>query len=93
MAHFAEIDSDNKVIRVLVIPDNQEHRGQEYLAEDLQLGGKWVQTSYNDKIRGVFAGEGYFYDSDKDIFVEPKAEEQEGYVAESETNEVNAETL
>ena len=46
MAHFAEIDNDT-VLRVLVVPDEQEHRGQEFLADDLGLGGTWVQTSYN----------------------------------------------
>lgn len=47
MAHFAEIDSNNKVVRVIVIPNDQEHRGQEYCAVDLNLGGTWLQTSYN----------------------------------------------
>ena len=47
MGHFAEIDADNIVARVLVVPDDQEHRGQEYLADDLALGGTWIQTSYN----------------------------------------------
>ena len=47
MAHFAEIDADNVVVRVLVVADDQEHRGQEYLADDLGLGGTWLQTSYN----------------------------------------------
>ena len=47
MAHFAEIDETNTVIRVLIVGDDQEHRGQEYLADDLGLGGTWVQTSYN----------------------------------------------
>jgi hypothetical protein len=46
MAHFAEIDGSNTVIRVLVVPDEQEHRGQEYMADDLGLGGTWIQTSY-----------------------------------------------
>ncbi len=46
MAHFAEIDT-NIVVRVLVVADDQEHRGQEFLADDLGLGGTWVQTSYN----------------------------------------------
>jgi hypothetical protein len=32
MAHFAEIDSNNKVLRVLVVDNSQEHRGQEFLA-------------------------------------------------------------
>ena len=47
MAHFAEIDADNIVLRVLVVGDDEEHRGQEFLADDLGLGGTWIQTSYN----------------------------------------------
>lgn len=47
MAHFAEIDANNIVLRVVVIPNNQESRGQEYLSVDLGLGGRWIQTSYN----------------------------------------------
>lgn len=49
MAHFAEIDENNIVTRVVVVPDEQEHRGQEFLAEDLSLGGKWIQTSINTR--------------------------------------------
>jgi hypothetical protein len=49
MAHFAEIDGSNTVIRVLVVPDDQEHRGQVYMADDLGLGGTWTQTSYNTR--------------------------------------------
>ena len=55
MAHFAEIDSDNKVLRVLVVDNAQEERGQEFLANDLGLGGTWVQTSYNANFGGKFA--------------------------------------
>ena len=48
MAHYAEIDpGTNIVLRVLVVPNEEEHRGQEYLADDLSLGGTWLQTSYN----------------------------------------------
>ena len=72
MAHFAEIDSSNKVVRVLVVPDNEEHRGEEYLAQDLGLGGKWIQTSYNNKIRGKFAGVGDSYDEENDLFIAPE---------------------
>ena len=46
MAHFAEISESNIVLRVLVVGDDQEHRGQEFLADDLGFGGTWVQTSY-----------------------------------------------
>ena len=47
MAHFAEIDADNIVLRVLVVSNDDEHRGQEFLADDMGLGGTWIQTSYN----------------------------------------------
>jgi hypothetical protein len=47
MAHFAEIDADNIVLRVLVVSNDDEHRGQEFLADDLGFGGTWIQTSYN----------------------------------------------
>ena len=72
MAHFAEIDATNTVVRVLVVPDDQEHRGQEYLADDLGLGGTWVQTSYNTSgnvhaldgtpLHMNYAGIGYSWD-------------------------------
>lgn len=72
MAHFAEINSDNKVLRVLVVDNSQEHRGQEFLANDCGLGGKWIQTSYNANIRGKFAGEGDVYDPVNDLFWTPE---------------------
>ena len=72
MAHFAEIDSNNKVVRVLVVPDNVEDRGQDYLANDLGLGGTWIQTSYNNRIRKNFAGIGFDYDATRDAFIAPK---------------------
>ena len=72
MAHFAQIDNDNIVLQVLVIPDFQEHRGQQYLANDLNLGGIWKQTSYNNRIRKNYAGIGFTYDEIRDAFIPPK---------------------
>ena len=46
MAHWAEIDSNNIVIRVLVV-DNSITDGNKFLSEELGLGGTWIQTSYN----------------------------------------------
>lgn len=69
MAHFAEIDSNNKVLRVLVVDNSHEDRGQEFLAVDCGLGGTWIQTSYNANFRGKFAGIGDVYDEDDDIFL------------------------
>ena len=62
MAHFAEIDSNNKVLRVLVVDNSEEHRGQEFLANDLGLGGTWIQTSYHANFGGKYAGIGDTWD-------------------------------
>jgi len=48
MAHYARIENDI-VTEVIVVPDDQEHRGQDFLAIDLGLGGEWIQTSYNSR--------------------------------------------
>jgi hypothetical protein len=72
VAHFAEIDSDNKVLRVLVVDNEHEHRGQEYLANDLGLGGTWVQTSYNANFGGKFAAIGNVWDGVN--FIDPTFE-------------------
>jgi hypothetical protein len=69
MAHFAEIDQNGVVTRVLVVPDAEEHRGQDFLANDLGLGGSWVQTSYNARIRKNYAGIGMTYDEARDAFI------------------------
>jgi hypothetical protein len=72
MAHFAEIDDNGIVQRVLVISNDFEHRGADYLANDLGFGGNWIQTSYNNNFRKQFAGIGYTYDYINDLFISPK---------------------
>ena len=72
MAHFAEVNDRNEVVRVLVVPNSQEHRGQEFLAQDLNLGGRWIQTSYNGNIRKNYAGIGMYYDENRDAFIAPR---------------------
>ena len=71
MSHFAEIDASNTVLRILTTPDDEEevNRGAEYLADDLGLGGTWIQT-FNDRTNGIRHAEvGGTYDSDLDIFI------------------------
>ena len=85
MAHFAEIDQENKVVRVVVVDDEQEHRGAEYLATDLGLGGTWLQTSINTRgglhgeggtpLRKNYAGIGFTYDFQRDAFIPPKLDD------------------
>jgi len=72
MAHWAEIDENSKVIRVLV-GDNNDPNGDEgykWLLDN--LGGTWIKTSYNSNIRYNFAGIGYTYDLDADAFIAPR---------------------
>ena len=70
MAHFAEIDSDHKVLRVIVVPDDHEANGAEWC--NSLLGGIWIQTSYNNRIRKQYAGIGFTYDADADVFIAPQ---------------------
>jgi hypothetical protein len=72
MAHFAEIDENNVVLRVLVT-DNDDPNGDEgyqWLVDN--LGGRWIKTSYNGNIRARFAGIGFTYDEAKDAFIAPQ---------------------
>jgi hypothetical protein len=78
MAHFAELDADNVVIRVIVVGNDvtiidgveDEQRGIDYLAEVLPGTGPWVQTSYNHTFRFNYARIGVTYDADRDAFME-----------------------
>jgi hypothetical protein len=77
MAHFAEIDTNKKVVRVLVVDNSLELRGEDFLANELGLGGKWIQTSYNANFRGKYAGIGDIYNEELDIFETPIIEVEE----------------
>lgn len=74
MSHWAELDLDNKVIQVTV-GDNNDPAGDEgyqWLIDN--LGGRWIQTSYNANIRGKYAAIGDTYDEELDIFIAPYVE-------------------
>ena len=79
MAHFAELDANNVVLRVVVVDNKdtadafgveKEHIGAAYLEKI--LGGTWKQTSYNGNMRKNYAGIGYTYRADIDAFVPPQ---------------------
>lgn len=72
MAYFAQIDESNIVTNVLVIPDDQDSRGQQFLADDLGLGGTWIETSDTGAIRYNYAAIGYTYDPSRDAFIPPQ---------------------
>lgn len=83
MAHWAEIDANNIVLRVTV-GDNNDPAGDEgyqWLIDN--LGGTWVKTSYNATIRKNFAGIGYKYDEARDAFIPPKP--YDSWVLDEET--------
>lgn len=80
MAHFAELDANNVVLRVIVVSNNDTADGQ--TGEEIEsigiafcqrlFGGDWKQTSYNGKFRKRYAGIGYTYDAALDAFIPPK---------------------
>ena len=70
MAHFAEINQSNVVVRVIVVPDSEEANGANWCAN--LFGGRWMQTSYNATIRKNYAGIGYTYDAVRDAFIPPQ---------------------
>ena len=72
MSHWAEIDNENKVIRVLVGDNNDPNgdEGYQWLIDN--LGGTWIQTSYNNNFRKQYAGIGYTYDAVNDVFIAPQ---------------------
>ena len=79
MAHFAELDENNIVTRVIVVHNNElmdgetesEVKGMGF-SVSLFGGSNWVQTSYNGNIRKQFAGIGYTYDDTNDVFISPQ---------------------
>jgi hypothetical protein len=74
MSHWAELDKNNKVIRVTVGDNNDPNgdEGYQWLIDN--LGGRWIQTSYNANFRKNYASIGFTYDEDLDAFIPPKPE-------------------
>ena len=70
MAHWAELDENNLVLRVTVGNNDEPDEGYQWLLDN--LGGTWVQTSYNSNIRYNYAGINFTYDPDRDAFIPPK---------------------
>jgi len=83
MAHFAELDENNIVKRVIVVGndvttaagplgENDMHVDGETWCKNFFKGGTWKQTSYNNNFRKQYAGKGYTFDSAKDKFISPQ---------------------
>jgi len=84
MAHFARVQ-DNIVREVIVI--NNEVLENKDFPESEPIGiafckslygedTEWLQTSYNNNFRGTYAGSGYLYNSELDIFTTPTVTEE-----------------
>lgn len=87
MAHWAELDENNIVLRVLVGSNDDPDEGYQWLIDN--LGGVWIKTSYNTRLgkrvnpetgeiteepgfRGNYAGIGDIYNEELDAFIPPK---------------------
>ena len=78
MAHFAQLDANNKVLQVVVVNNNaikdqngieQEDLGVAFCKQLYGADTNWKQTSYNGAFRARFAGVGYYYDAEHDAFI------------------------
>ena len=83
MAHFAELDNNNVVTRVVVVGNDVETAAGPLGTNDMHVdgetwcvnffkGGNWKQTSYNHNFRKQYAGKGYTFDAAKDKFISPQ---------------------
>jgi hypothetical protein len=80
MAHFAELDQNNIVLRVIVVNNADtsvdgheiEAKGIAFCQSLFGADTRWVQTSYNGKTRKRYAGVGYSYDQQRDAFIPPQ---------------------
>ena len=54
MSHFAELDENNIVVRVLVGDNDMPNEGYDWFVEN--LGGRWVQTSYTATLEVALLG-------------------------------------
>ena len=90
MAHYAFLDSNNVVVKVItgvdetvtqtdldgtVVGGSTEAWEQFYENQPWHSGLTCKRTSYNGNFRGVYAGIGYTYDPVNDVFVAPPAPE------------------
>lgn len=84
MAHFAELDTNNKVLRVVVISNEVlmengkevESKGIDFCKSLYGSETNWVQTSYNKNFRKNFAGIGNTYSIDLDAFIPDACHEE-----------------
>jgi hypothetical protein len=84
MAHFARIE--NNIVTQIIVINNEvlenksfpesEPIGIEFCKSLYGADTEWLQTSYNNNFRGIYAGSGMIYDPELDIFTTPVVEEE-----------------
>ena len=94
MAHAAKIDKDGIVREVLSVDNDKLFDGGKFTTKgekslntymhSLGLDGDWKLTSYNNKFRGRYAGQGFTYDTELDEFTEPNIEVADEILAVAE---------
>ena len=83
MAHFAELNSSNEVLQVIVVSNDdvdanggdESTQAETFVATIVPYGTggvAWKQTSYNNNFRKQYAGTGFIYDSSLDMFITPQ---------------------
>lgn len=95
MSHWAEIDENNVVIRVLVGNNDDPNGDEGYKWFVDNLGGRWIKTSFNTvggvHLRGGIpfrkngAAIGFTYDEERDAFIPPKPPFGESWILNEET--------
>lgn len=82
MAHFAQIH--NNIVQQIIVINNSvvgepeksfpetEELGIDFIINNLGISGIWKQTSYNNSFRKQYAGDGYTYDEENDVFISPQ---------------------
>jgi hypothetical protein len=93
MAHFAQLDEKNFVIKMIVVHNNEmidngvenEEKGIAFCKKLLGADTRWIQTSYNGTFRKNYAGIGYKYDANLDAFIPPKPEMFPSFVLDETT--------
>ena len=84
MAHWAELNENNIVLRVTVGDNNELDEGYQWLIDN--LGGTWVKTSYNGTFGEKYAGIGDTYDPVEKKFIAPKVDIQVNTQVDTQTD-------
>ena len=96
MNTFAKINAEGTVVDILVIPDEQAHRGAAYLTFDVGLPGPWIGCDINSfrgkhrdgtpgpAFRKNYPSIGFHYDVATDSFWEIKPSKYPSWVLDSD---------